>query len=78
MRVLANPTLVALSGEQAEFLVGGEYPIPVVQGGGGGSSTSVTIEYREYGIRLRFEPTVLGDVFTAITALGDEGWEPNH
>jgi pilus assembly protein CpaC len=61
LRVLANPTLVALSGEKAEFLVGGEYPIPVVQGGGGGGSTSVTIEYKEYGIRLLFEPTVLGD-----------------
>jgi len=63
LRVLANPTLVALSGEKAEFLVGGEYPIPVVQGGGGGTSsnTSITIEYKEYGIRLLFEPTVLGD-----------------
>jgi len=61
VRILANPTLVALSGEQAEFLVGGEYPIPVVQGGGGGSSSSVTIEYKEYGIRLMFKPTVLGD-----------------
>lgn len=61
LRFLANPTLVALSGEQADFLVGGEYPIPVVQGGGGGTSTSVTVEYKEYGIRLMFEPTVLGD-----------------
>ncbi|MHC4741902.1 MAG: type II and III secretion system protein family protein [Planctomycetota bacterium] len=61
LRLLANPTLVALSGEKADFLVGGEYPIPVVQGGAGGSSTSVTIEYKEYGIRLMFEPTVLGD-----------------
>lgn len=61
LRLLANPTLVALSGEKAEFLVGGEYPIPVVQGGAGGSSSSITIEYKEYGIRLMFEPTVLGD-----------------
>ncbi len=57
VRLLANPTLVALSGEQASFLVGGEYPIPIVQG----TSNSVTIEYKEYGIRLSFEPTVLGD-----------------
>ena len=61
VRVLANPTLVALSGEKAEFLVGGEYPIPVVQGGGGSNNNSITIEYKEYGIRLLFEPTVLGD-----------------
>ena len=63
VRLLANPTLVALSGERASFLVGGEFPIPVVQGqgGGGGSGNSITIEYREYGVRLLFEPTVLGD-----------------
>jgi pilus assembly protein CpaC len=62
LRLLANPTIVALSGEQANFLVGGEYPIPVVQGGtGGGGGNSVTIEYKEYGVRLMFEPTVLGD-----------------
>lgn len=59
LRVLANPTLVALSGEEASFLAGGEFPIPVVQGTGG--NTSVTIEYREYGVRLSFKPTVLGD-----------------
>jgi pilus assembly protein CpaC len=64
LRLLANPTLVALSGEQASFLVGGEYPIPVVQGGGGGGGAggnAVTIEYKEYGVRLSFEPVVLGD-----------------
>ena len=61
VRLLANPTLVALSGEQADFLAGGEYPIPVVQGGGTGRNTSVTIEYRQYGVRLIFRPIVLGD-----------------
>jgi pilus assembly protein CpaC len=63
MRLLANPTLVALSGEQASFLVGGEYPIPVVQGSGAGAGggNTVTIQYKEYGVRLSFEPTVLGD-----------------
>jgi len=59
LRILANPTLVALSGEEANFLAGGEYPIPIVQGTGGG--TSVTIEYKEYGVRLSFRPVVLGD-----------------
>lgn len=61
LRILANPTLVALSGEQANFLAGGEFPIPVVQGGGVGASNAVTIEYREFGIRLSFRPIVLGD-----------------
>ncbi|MHC4530505.1 MAG: type II and III secretion system protein family protein [Planctomycetota bacterium] len=58
LRILANPTLVALSGEEATFLAGGEFPIPVPQGG---SNDSITIEYKEYGVRLTFRPTVLGD-----------------
>ncbi len=63
LRLLAEPTLVALSGEEASFLVGGEFPIPVVQGGGTdtGAGTSITIEYREFGVRLKFRPTVLGN-----------------
>jgi len=59
LRILAEPTLVALNGEKANFLAGGEFPIPVVQGTGGG--TSISIEYREYGVSLSFQPTVLGD-----------------
>jgi pilus assembly protein CpaC len=62
LRLLANPSLVALSGEEASFLAGGEFPIPVVQGGSGaGGGTSVSIEYREYGVRVSFTPIVLGD-----------------
>ncbi|MHC4264418.1 MAG: type II and III secretion system protein family protein [Planctomycetota bacterium] len=63
LRILANPTLVALSGEEASFLAGGEFPIPVVQGTGGGAagSSAITIEYREYGVRLAFRPLVQGD-----------------
>jgi pilus assembly protein CpaC len=55
---LAEPNLVAESGKDASFLAGGEIPIPVVQGGGG--VNSVTIEWKEFGIRLNFTPTVLG------------------
>jgi pilus assembly protein CpaC len=60
LRLLANPTLVALSGERADFLAGGEFPIPVPQTSGGGAGT-ITIEYKEFGVHLGFEPTVLGD-----------------
>src|SRR4030043_284804 len=53
----------ALSGEDASFLAGGEFPIPVVQGssGGAGGGNSVTIQYKEYGVRVTFRPVVLGD-----------------
>ncbi len=61
LRILANPTLVALSGEEASFLAGGEFPIPVIQSTGGGAGNAITIEYREYGVRVSFRPVVLGD-----------------
>lgn len=60
LRILAEPTLVALSGEEASFLAGGEFPIPVVQNSSGGGS-SITIEYKEFGVSLSFVPTVLGE-----------------
>ena len=59
LRLLSEPTLVAYSGEEATFLVGGEVPIPVSEMGEG--TTSISIEYREYGVRLRFRPTVTGE-----------------
>jgi len=55
-KILAQPTLVARSGETANFLVGGEVPIPVAQGGAFGS---ITIEYKDFGVGLSFTPTVL-------------------
>lgn len=54
-KVLAQPTLVALSGQQAEFLAGGELPLPQPQAQG-----QVSIVFKEYGIKLVFVPTVLG------------------
>lgn len=59
-RVLAEPNLTVISGEEGDFLAGGEVPIPVPQSGTGGSAT-ITIEYKEFGIRLRCTPVVLGD-----------------
>jgi pilus assembly protein CpaC len=61
VRLLAEPTLVALSGQDANFLAGGEFPIPVVQGGSGAGGTSISVEYKEFGVRLKFKPMVLGD-----------------
>ncbi len=58
-KVLAEPNLVAISGEQAEFLSGGEIPIPVVQSSGGGNN-NISIEYKPFGVAVRFTPNVLG------------------
>ena len=60
LRVLAQPNVVATSGQEASFLAGGEFPIPVPQPGAGGG-TNITIEYKEFGVRLNFTPVVLGD-----------------
>jgi pilus assembly protein CpaC len=80
LRVLAEPNLVALSGEKATFLAGGEYPIPVVQGGtAGGTGSSISIEYKKFGVQLDFQPIVLGDgtirlrVAPEVSELSDAG-----
>ena len=54
-RSLAEPNLIAADGKEATFLAGGEFPFPVVQGG---QSNAVTIMWKEFGVRLRFTPTV--------------------
>lgn len=54
-KILAEPTLTALSGAKAEFLAGGEFPLPVPDNDG------VTIEYKKYGVGLKFVPTILSD-----------------
>lgn len=62
---LAQPTLIAISGERASFLAGGEFPVPVPQstsvGGSSGSSPAITIQFKPFGVSLGFTPTVLGD-----------------
>ena len=60
IRVLAEPNVIAISGQDATFLAGGEIPIPVPQSGSGGGGVT-TIEYHEFGVKLDFTPLVLGD-----------------
>jgi pilus assembly protein CpaC len=55
--ILAEPNLTAQSGETASFLAGGEFPVPT---GTGGSSTSITVDFKQFGVSLAFVPTVLG------------------
>jgi pilus assembly protein CpaC len=59
IRQLAEPDLIALSGETASFLAGGEVPIPVVSSSGAGGVPTITIEYHDFGVKLNFTPTVL-------------------
>jgi pilus assembly protein CpaC len=56
--VLAEPNIIAEDGKQASFLAGGEYPYPTVQGTAGGVGGAITIQFKEYGIRLNFIPTI--------------------
>lgn len=60
IHILAEPNLIARSGQNATFLAGGEYPYPVLQtGSGGGNSNAITIEFKEFGVRLNFTPTIV-------------------
>ncbi len=64
VKTLAEPTLVALSGETASFLAGGEFPVPVSQGGNSnnnGGGGNITVEFKPFGVSLAFTPTVLAD-----------------
>ncbi|AMY12266.1 Pectic enzymes secretion protein OutD [Luteitalea pratensis] len=56
---LAEPNLIAYNGQEASFLAGGEFPVPIVQGG---NTNAVTIQFKEFGIRLNFKPTIAGDI----------------
>jgi pilus assembly protein CpaC len=56
---LAEPNLIAYNGQEASFLAGGEFPVPIVQGG---ATQTVTVQFKEFGIRLTFKPTIAGDL----------------
>ncbi len=58
LEILAEPNVLATNGKQASFLAGGEYPYPTVQGVTGGGTGAVTIQFKEFGVRLNFIPTV--------------------
>jgi pilus assembly protein CpaC len=55
---LAEPNLIAYNGKEASFLAGGEFPVPMVQG----LTNAVTIQWKEFGVKLKFTPTIAGDV----------------
>jgi pilus assembly protein CpaC len=57
LQILAEPNLIAVNGKEASFLAGGEFPFPVAQPSGQGLST-ITIQFREFGVRLKFTPII--------------------
>ncbi len=59
IRSLAEPNVIAMSGQQASFLAGGEFPIPVIQSDG--QKVNVTVVFKEYGVRLNFKPTIIDE-----------------
>ena len=59
LRALAEPNLIAMDGQPASFLAGGEYPVPIVQGTG--RESTISIVFKEYGVRLNFKPTILDE-----------------
>ncbi|HWP26983.1 MAG TPA: type II and III secretion system protein family protein [Xanthobacteraceae bacterium] len=61
VRRLAEPTLIALSGDSASFHAGGEFPVPVPQPGSAGGAAQFTIEFKKFGVELAFTPTVLSN-----------------
>jgi pilus assembly protein CpaC len=59
LRALAEPNIIAMDGQSASFLAGGEFPVPIVQGDG--TRTNVTIVFKEYGVRLNVKPTIIDE-----------------
>ncbi len=62
LQILAEPNLITSSGKEASFLAGGEFPFPVPQAAGAGTSI-ITIQFKEFGVRLKFTPTLTADGF---------------
>jgi pilus assembly protein CpaC len=61
LQILAEPNLLTESGKDASFLAGGEFPFPVVQSTGSGTFPAITIQFKEFGVRLDFTPTITPD-----------------
>jgi pilus assembly protein CpaC len=67
LQILAEPNLIAVNGKEASFLAGGEFPFPIVQPGQG--FTAVTIQFKEFGVKLKFKPVIMpnGNIHLNVT-----------
>lgn len=78
IHTLAEPNVTAISGETANFLAGGEFPIPVAQSGTA-NNTTITVEFKQFGIGLAFTPVVMAEelislkISTEVSELSNEG-----
>jgi pilus assembly protein CpaC len=61
LQILAEPNVLTESGKEASFLAGGEFPFPILQNAGGGGFAGITIQFKEFGVRLNFTPTLTAD-----------------
>jgi pilus assembly protein CpaC len=61
LQILAEPNLMTQSGKEASFLAGGEFPFPILQASGGSGFSGITIQFKEFGVRLNFTPTLTAD-----------------
>jgi pilus assembly protein CpaC len=61
LQILAEPNVLTESGKEASFLAGGEFPFPILQSSAGGGFAGITIQFKEFGVRLTFTPTLTAD-----------------
>ena len=69
LKILAEPNLIALNGYQANFLAGGQFPVPILQGGAGGlgGNGGISVQFKDYGVRLAFLPLIMDDDVIRLT-----------
>jgi pilus assembly protein CpaC len=67
LKILAEPNLIALNGYQANFLAGGQFPVPVAQGGSVGGNGAISVQFKDYGVRLSFLPLIQDDDVIRLT-----------
>ena len=69
LKILAEPNLIALNGYQANFLAGGQFPVPILQGGNGatGGTGGISVQFKDYGVRLAFLPLIQDDDVIRLT-----------
>jgi pilus assembly protein CpaC len=79
VHILAEPNLTAISGETANFLAGGEFPVPVAQDNAGSATPTITVDFKKFGIGLAFTPVVMSEglislkISTEVSELSNEG-----